>query len=447
MSVHQEVQRMLTQRPRGTNDVLPGEQFGIWDSARWQRLEEEIRAIAHLYGYQELRPPIFEHTELMHHSVGETSDIVTKQMFNIMPRGDDPDAARWTLRPEFTAGMVRAWIEHGLYNAPQPTKIFAYGPAFRYENVQKGRYRQLHQFDIEVFGSQDPAVDAEVIELGINLVGRLGLKGLSVDLNSIGCPVCRPAYRERLIAHVKPHLQELCGDCNERLERNPLRLLDCKADAAHPAVRSAPVILEYLCAECDTHFRRLQDHLQALGVSYQINAAIVRGLDYYTKTVFEIIAPKGLGSQSTMWAGGRYDGLIEALGGKPTPGVGFGMGMERVLLTLEAFDVEVAERPRLDVFIATLGEAARPAGLRLLYDLRAAGLSADLDYLGRSLKAQLKYAGKLAARYVAILGEDELRNGAVALRAMDAGAQESVPLAGLVRYLQAAAPARRPEKE
>lgn len=428
---------MLTQGPRGTNDILPGEQFALWDSTRWQRLEAEIRAIAHLYGYTELRPPMFEHTELMYHSVGETSDVVTKQMFNIMPRTDDPEAKRWTLRPEFTAGMVRAWIEHGLFNTPQPTKIFTHGPAFRYENVQRGRYRQFHQFDAEVFGTMDPAVDAEVIEMGIAWVERLGMTGLSVDINSIGCPVCRPAYREKLIAHLKPHLHELCGDCKDRLDRNPLRVLDCKVDAGHPAVRSAPVAVEHLCEECDTHFRRLQDHLQALGVVYTVNPGIVRGLDYYTKTVFEVISPRGLGAQSTMWGGGRYDGLVEALGGKPTPGVGFAAGMERVLLTLEALGIDAASgRQRLDIFIATLGDAARPAGLKLMYDLRRAGFASDIDYLGRSLKAQMKYAGKQGARYVAILGEDELRNGVAALKNMEAGTQENVSLTALAGHLE-----------
>ena len=428
---------MLTQSPRGTNDILPGEQYGIWDSARWQKMEQECRAVAHLYGYSELRPPVFEHTELMHHSAGETSDVVTKQMFNLMPRSDDEDAKRWTLRPEFTAGMVRAWVEHGLYNTPQPSKIFAYGAAFRYENVQKGRYRQFHQFDVEVFGSQDPAVDAEVIEIGIAWAGRLGIPGLSVDLNSIGCPVCRPAYREKLISHLKPHLKDLCGDCNERLERNPLRVLDCKADADHPAVKSAPSMLDHLCQECDTHFRRLQEHLKALDIPYQINPNIVRGLDYYTKTVFEVISPKGLGAQSTMWGGGRYDGLIEALGGKPTPGVGMAVGMERVLLTLEALGANLTQdKPRLDVFVATLGEGARPAGLSLLYDLRRRGFAADLDYLGRSLKAQMKYAGKQQARYVAILGENEVSSGVVALKDMDAGTQENVPLTALAEHLR-----------
>lgn len=436
MPISKGVLPLLTQGPRGTNDILPGEQYGIWDVARWHRLEEEIRAVAHLYGYAELRPPMFEHTELMHHSVGETSDVVTKQMFNIMPRSDDPDAKRWTLRPEFTAGMVRAWIEHGLFNTPQPTKIFTYGPAFRYENVQKGRYRQLHQFDVELFGASDPAADAEVIEMGIALAGRLGLTGLSVDLNSIGCPACRPAYREKLVGHLKPHMKDLCGDCNNRLERNPLRVLDCKEDADHPAVKSAPQMLDYLCEECDTHFRRLQDHLRALAIAYTINPGIVRGLDYYTKTVFEVISPKGLGSQSTMWGGGRYDGLIEALGGKPTPGVGFGMGMERLLLTLDALQINVAQQERLDLFVATLGEAARPAGLKLMYEMRRAGVAADIDYLGRSLKAQMKYAGKQGARFVAILGEDEIRQGVAALKDMAAGTQENVPLAELAGRLE-----------
>jgi histidyl-tRNA synthetase len=429
---------LTIQAPKGMNDVLPGEQYGWKDSFRWQTLEELFRRVAHQYGYQELRPSLIEFTELFIHGVGTTTDVVTKEMFNIEPRGDDPEPRRMAVRPELTAGLVRAYLENGLANQPQPTKLYCVGPAFRYENVQKGRFRQFHQIDVEVFGSQDPAVDAEVIYLGLDLVGRLGLTGLVVNVNSIGCPVCRPRYREALQNHFRPHLGELCPDCNTRFEKNPLRLLDCKRDAEHPAQKSAPATLDYLCDECRTHWEGLLRHLDALGVRYQIDTRIVRGLDYYTKTVFEVLHPK-LGAQSTLWGGGRYDGLIEVVGGKPTPGVGFGMGVERVLMVLEESGLTQAfqARPRLDVFVATLGEAARPAGLKLLYDLRHAGLSADIDYLGRSLKAQMKYAGKLQARYVIILGEDEIKQGVAALKDMDAGTQENVPLSDLIARLRA----------
>lgn len=422
--------------PKGFNDFLPGEQYGWKDSYRWQKLEDVFRQVAHQYGYQELRPPMVEFVELFVHGVGATTDIVTKEMFNIVPRGDDPDPRRMAMRPEFTAGLVRAYLENGLANQPQPTKLYAFGPAFRYENVQKGRFRQLHQIDVEVFGSQDPAVDAEVIYLGLDLAGRMGLAGLTVNVNSIGCPVCRPRYREALQNHFRPHLAELCEDCNVRIDKNPLRLLDCKKDAKHPAQKTAPSTLDYLCDECQTHWNGLLANLQALGVNYQIDTRIVRGLDYYTKTVFEVLHPK-LGAQSTLWGGGRYDGLMETVGGKPTPGVGFGMGMERILMVLDELgsNAKFQDRPRMDVFVATLGEAARPAGLKLLYDFRRAGLSADIDYLGRSLKAQMKYAGKQNARYVVIMGEDEVNQGVAGVKNMEDGTQESVPLSQIVNYI------------
>lgn len=430
---------MSIQAPKGFNDILPGEQFGWRDSYRWQRLEETFRDVARLYGYQEVRPPMVEYVDLFIHGVGATTDIVSKEMFNIVPRGDDPDPRRMAMRPEFTAGLVRAYLENGLPNAPQPTKLYAYGPAFRYENVQKGRFRGFHQLDVEVFGAQDPAVDAEVIRLGLDVVARLGLTGLVVSVNSIGCPNCRPRYREALQNHFRPHLHELCEDCNTRIDKNPLRLLDCKKDADHPAQKTAPVGLDFLCDECRSHWEGLLGHLKAMGIAYQIDTRIVRGLDYYTKTVFEVLHPK-LGAQSTLWGGGRYDGLIEVVGGKPTPGVGFGMGMERVLMVLEEEGLlaPFQGRPGLDAFVVTMGEAARPVGLQLLYQLREAGLSADLDYLGRSLKAQMKYAGKQNSRFVVILGENEIQNGVAAVKNMAEGTQENVPLDQIITHIRRA---------
>lgn len=426
---------MAIQAPKGFNDIIPGEQFGWRDSYRWQKLEQAFREVCHLYGYQELRPPMIEFVDLFVHGVGATTDIVTKEMFNIIPRGDDPDPRRMAMRPEFTAGLVRAYLENGLPNQTQPTKIYAYGPAFRYENVQKGRFRGFNQIDVEIFGAQDPAADAEVIKLGLDIVARFGLTGLIVNINSIGCPNCRPRYREALQAHFRPHIHELCEDCQSRIDKNPLRLLDCKKDAKHPAQQTAPIGLDYLCDECKAHWEGLKANLDALRVKWQVDPRIVRGLDYYTKTVFEVLHPK-LGAQSTLWGGGRYDGLIEVVGGKPTPGVGFGMGMERVLMVLEESGLleSFQDRPRMDVFIATLGEPARPVGLRLLYELRAAGLSADVDYLGRSLKAQMKYAGKMGARNVVILGEDEVKKGVAAVKDMDAGTQSEVALSDLTRH-------------
>lgn len=416
------------QGPKGTNDILPGERFGWQDASRWHALEHAIREICHQYNYNELRPPLFEVTELFARGIGEGTDVVAKEMFSVGHHGN----FEWTLRPEFTAGMVRAWVEHGFASQPQPSKIFSYGPAFRAENVQAGRYRQFHQWDVEIFGAQDPAADAEVIYMGIDLAGRLGIKGLEVHLNSIGCPTCRPAHRERLKDHFRPHLHELCEDCNARFERNPLRLLDCKQDARHPAMKTAPVMLEHLCAECQAHFDGLQRHLQALHITYSIDPHIVRGLDYYTKTVFEVIYP-ALGAQSTVWGGGRYDGLIQELGGPPTPGVGFAMGMERMLITLDKMQVALPRAPRLGVYFVTMGDAARQAALPLVYSLRSQGIGADMDVMGRSFKKQLDYANKQNARFVAIIGEDELARGEAMLKDMDAGTQRAVPLAEIAQ--------------
>jgi len=422
--------------PKGFNDLLPGAQFGWRDSLRWQQLEACFRDVTSLYGYQELRPPMVEYLELFVHGVGATTDVVSKEMFNIVPRGDDPEPRRMAMRPEFTAGLVRAYLENGLANAPQPTKIYAHGQAFRYENVQKGRFRGFNQLDVEVFGAPDPAVDAEVINLGLEVAARMGLTGLTVNVNSIGCPVCRPRFREALQAHFRPHVQELCTDCNTRIDKNPLRLLDCKRDARHPAQKTAPVGLDYLCEECQTHWDGLLSNLTSLDITYQIDTRIVRGLDYYTRTVFEVLHPK-LGAQSTLWGGGRYDGLMEAVGGKPTPGVGFGMGMERILMVCEELGLyeQLPARPRLDVFVVTLGDGPRPIGMKLLYELRKAGLSSDIDYLGRSLKAQMKYAGKQNARYVIILGEDEVASGFAPVKNMDASSQESIAIADLLAHI------------
>jgi histidyl-tRNA synthetase len=432
------VANMSIQAPKGFSDLLPGEQYGWKDSYRWQKLESTFREVAHLYGYDEMRVPMVEYTELFVHGVGATTDIVSKEMFNIVPRGDDTDPRRMTMRPEFTAGMVRAYLENGLANQPQPAKLFTFGPAFRYENVQKGRFRQFHQLDVEVLGAADSAVDAEVIKLGLDVVARLGLTGLQVNVNSIGCPVCRPAYREALQRHFRPHLAELCEDCNVRIDKNPLRLLDCKRDARNPIQATAPIGLAYLCAECKSHWDGLLAHLKALQIDFRIDTRIVRGLDYYTKTVFEVLHPQ-LGAQSTLWGGGRYDGLVETIGGKPTPGVGFGMGMDRVLMVLEEIGNSAAftDRPRTDVFVATMGEVARPVGLKLLYDLRQAGLAADIDYLGRSLKAQMKYAGKLNSHFVVILGQDEITSQLFTVKNMDSGEQQPIPMPNLLSYLKA----------
>ncbi|MEW6724606.1 MAG: histidine--tRNA ligase [Bacillota bacterium] len=418
---------------RGTRDVLPSE------AVKWRYLEDQIHRLCREYGYQEIRTPVFEHTELFVRGVGDTTDIVEKEMYTF----DDRGGRSLTLRPEGTAPTVRAYLEHGLGHAAQPTKLYYMGPIFRYERPQAGRYRQHTQFGVEVFGASDPAVDAEVICMCIDLYQRLGLRDISVSLNSIGCPVCRPAYRERLIAHYRASMEELCGDCLRRLERNPLRVLDCRREGCRRLAAVAPRSLEHLCPECTGHFTAVKNLLTALGVNYQVDAGIVRGLDYYTKTVFEVYA-SGIGAQNALNGGGRYDGLVETIGGTPTPGVGFGLGLERLLLVLEDRGCYLPDPPGVDAFLVTLGDRARRAGLELLYRLRKAGVSSDLDYLGRSLKAQMKYAAKLPARWAVVLGDDELERGVAALKDLTRGAQLEVSLDELVEFL--ADPERKAER-
>ena len=415
---------MLTTAPRGTRDILSPE------VEKWQYLEEKIRQHCHRYAYSEIRTPIFEHTELFQRSVGETTDIVQKEMYTFQDRGD-----RWlTLRPEATASTVRAYLENKLYAQPQPVKLYYIGPMFRYDRPQAGRYRQFYQFGIEVIGSQDPAVDAEVILLAVHLFADLGLRDLEVQLNSIGCPQCRRAYRQELRSYLQGHLEELCSDCRTRYEQNPLRVLDCKEERCRKVAGEAPALSSYLCQECREHFELVQGYLQSLDVKYQLNPNLVRGLDYYTKTVFEIVS-RELGAQAAICGGGRYDGLVEECGGQPTPGIGFALGMERLLMALEKGGSKLPGRAPLDVFLVALGSRAQGAALKLLYQMRQQNLRADKDYLGRSLKAQMKYADKKEARYVVILGEDELERNVVLIREMATGEQEEVPLEEAVEII------------
>ncbi|MHB0886353.1 MAG: histidine--tRNA ligase [Bacillota bacterium] len=415
---------MLTTRPRGTLDYLPE------DMDRWHQIEGLVHKVCRLYGHQQIKTPVFEHTELFERTVGGATDIVEKEMYTFQDRG----GRSLSLRAEGTAPAARAFLEDKLYAQPQPTKLYYVEPIFRYERPQAGRMRQHYQFGIEALGSQNPALDAEVIALAVDFFGRLGITGLDVQINSIGCPKCRAAYREKLVTYLRGKAELLCDDCRARLERNPLRVLDCKNESCRPHLEAAPVASEHLCPECGAHFEALQAYLAGYGIPFKVNRRLVRGLDYYTKTVFEIVAP-GLGAQSTVCGGGRYDGLIEVLGGDPTPGVGFGLGIERLLLVLEAQGIKLPTTSAIDVFVASLGEAAAARALRLVHDLRAADVAADLDYLGRSLKAQFKYADKTGARWVAIIGDDELAADEVTLRRLDTGEQERVPAAGLAARL------------
>jgi histidyl-tRNA synthetase len=415
---------MLAARPRGTGDILPGE------VEKWRRLEDLIRRICREYGYAEIRTPVFEHTELFRRGVGETTDIVEKEMYTFTDRG----GRSITLRPEGTAPVVRAYVENGLYNRPQPVKLFYVGPMFRYDRPQAGRFRQFHQFGVEVFGSDAPAIDAEVIAMAVDFCARAGLSDLELHLNSLGCPECRPVLREKLAHFFRRREAELCPDCRERLERNPLRILDCKEERCRNAGKDAPTSLGCLCHKCAGHFQSVKRCLDRLQVSYLENGRLVRGLDYYTGTAFEIMT-RDTGAQSSIGGGGRYDGLVEACGGPPTPGIGYAFGLERLILAGEKQGTAVPESSAPPVFIATAGEKAGEAAFELLFKLRRAGLPAGMDYLGRSLKAQMKYAGKAGIRFVLIIGDDELARGLAVVRDMASGGQEEVSLEEVAAYL------------
>ncbi|OAT85029.1 histidine--tRNA ligase [Desulfotomaculum copahuensis] len=412
---------MLTTRPRGTSDIIPGQ------VEKWQYLEHVFRRLCREYDYAEIRLPIFEHTELFQRGVGETTDIVEKEMYTFLDRGK----RSITLRPEGTAPAVRAYLENRLYAGPQPVKLYYTGPMFRYDRPQAGRYRQFHQFGVEVFGAHDPAVDAEVIAMAMDFYSRLGLQGLELHLNSVGCPGCRAVLRKKLQEFFRPHLDGMCADCRGRFERNPLRILDCKVERCREVSTGAPTTVDCLCPDCAAHFQAVQDYLAVLAIPYVVDPRLVRGLDYYTHTAFEIMAAD-IGAQSSIGGGGRYDGLIEACGGPPTPGIGYALGLERILLTMERQGCAFPPPEGPDVFLAVAGEPASLEAVRLLQQLRRAGLAAARDYLGRSLKAQMKYAGKLNARYVVILGGDELARRVVTLKDMAAGTQEEIPADRLV---------------
>ena len=410
---------MLTQAPRGTKDVLPKE------SGRWQALEQIMREAAGRAGYREVRTPVFEHTELFLRGVGDTTDIVQKEMYTFKDKGD----RSITLKPEGTAGAVRALIEHSLYADVLPVKMYYLdAPIFRYEAPQSGRYREHHQFGVECFGAQSPSVDAEIIALAWRMIESLGVTNLTVNINSIGCPKCRPGYHAKLKEFLAERLDNLCKTCRERFEKNPLRVLDCKEESCQALVKDAPSMLDMLCDECSDHFKQLQGFLGAAGLTYAIDSRIVRGLDYYTKTVFELITKTPQGNL-TVCGGGRYDRLVEELGGPEMPGVGFGMGMERLLMLLDSQEIELDHSRQLDVFVAALGEEARLPAFQLVQELRRAGVKADCDHMGKSLKAQFKYAGRLEVPFTAILGGDELAKGVVKLRDMNGKDEKELPIA------------------
>ncbi len=418
---------MLTQAPKGTRDILPDE------SEKWQYIEEVIRGICATFGYREIRTPVFEHTELFLRGVGGTTDIVQKEMYTFLDKGE----RSITLRPEGTAGVVRSFIENKLYAEAQPTKAYYLSaPMFRYEKPQAGRLREFHQFGIESFGAPGPSIDAEIICVALSVLKALGVTSLELNINSIGCRECRPKYNEALKSYLKKNEEGLCGACRERMHTNPLRVLDCKDEGCAKVIKNAPVMLGCLCEECEKHFEGLKKRLETAGIAYSINAYIVRGLDYYTKTVFEIISTD-IGAQGTVCGGGRYDGLVEEIGGPPTPGIGFGMGLERLLLVLESVGIELPRRNQCDVYICTLGEEAEIKGFCITSELREAGVKAECDHMQRSMKAQLKYANKLGAPWVIIIGEDEIKKGAAAVRDMENSKETIVPFEELKSFIKA----------
>lgn len=410
---------ILTARPRGTADIIPGE------VEKWQYIEESFRCICREYGYAEIRTPVFEHTELFNRSVGEATDIVEKEMYTFRDRSN----RNLSLRPEGTAPIARAYLENNLFAGPLPVKLYYLGPMFRYDRPQAGRYRQFHQLGIEVFGSAGPAIDAEVMAMAVDFCRRLGLIS-ELQVNSVGCGKCRPVLQEQLQAYFRSCLASLCKDCRQRFEQNPLRILDCKVEHCRELARRAATGLNCLCGECAVHFQAVQKHLGELNVAYEVNPCLVRGLDYYTKTAFEIIAPN-VGAQSSIGGGGRYDGLIKTCGGPPTPGIGYAFGLERLLLAMKEEGTSVPGRERPDVFLVTVEKALEGEALKLLQALRQQGLAADKDYLGRSLKAQMKYAGKSGIPLVAILGGNEFEQGMIALKDMTTGNQEEIKITSL----------------
>ena len=385
--------------PRGTQDVSP------YESYKWLLLENKLREVVDQYGFKEIRTPTFEHTELFLRGIGDTTDVVNKEMYTF----EDKGKRSITLRPEGTASTVRSVLEKGILNEGLPLKAYYILSCFRYEKPQAGRLREFHQLGIELFGAQDYTADAEVIATGARILKELGLTAVKLNINSIGCPNCRPKYHEKLKEYFAQHIDGMCQDCKTRFEKNPLRLLDCKEEKCSAIAKNAPVVIEHLCDECHDHFEGLKKTLDAMGVEYTINTKIVRGLDYYTKTVFEFVYD-GIGSQGTVCGGGRYDGLFEELGGNHVPAVGFGMGLERLLLTLEAEGISLGDDTVPEIFFANIGEDAKVYAFALAEKARGEGLRAQSDLMGRDLKAQMKYADKIKAKYTVVLGDDEVAN-------------------------------------
>ena len=416
---------LITNAIKGTLDLLPKE------SCKTQYIEAAVREIAENYGFLEMRTPVFEHTELFQRSVGETTDVVQKEMYTF----EDKGGRSITLRPEGTAGAARDFLEHGLFNDALPQKIYYLTSCYRYEKPQAGRLREFHQFGVESFGAGTPAADAEIISLAHAVFRYLGVQNLTLEINSIGCPECRKKFQEALKAYFESCREQLCDTCKSRLERNPMRILDCKSPVCSEIAAGAPKILDYLCDDCRAHFDAVQKYLQAMDIAFTVNPTIVRGLDYYTRTVFEFVSSE-IGAQGTVCGGGRYDGLLEELGGKPMPACGFGMGIERLLLLMEAQGVPFPEPKKCDVYLVSMGEEAGLKAAALAEQLREEGLSAQFDTVGRGLKAQMKYADKIGAAYTVVLGDAELESRRVNLKNMRDGTQTELDLDDFVGAFQ-----------
>lgn len=408
---------LKVQRPKGTQDVVPSQMY------KWNTVEGIVKDTASAYGFREIRIPTFEDTALFVRSVGDTTDVVQKEMYSVTAKGD----ADFTLRPEGTAGTIRALIENGILNEGFPQKVFYVLSCFRHEKPQAGRLREFHQFGVEMAGTKDPRADAEVISIAKSIIDTAGLRGIKLFINSIGCPECRAKYHAALKEYFAGRADELCDTCRGRLEKNPMRILDCKSPVCSEIAEGAPVILDYLCEDCREHFEKLQQYLTAMDIKFEINPKIVRGLDYYTKTVFEFVTTD-IGAQGTVCGGGRYDGLIETLSGKPCPALGFAMGLERLILTMEKQGLDFAAEDTCDIYIASMGEAASVKAMQMCAELRADGVSAECDVVGRGLKAQMKYADKLGAKFSVVLGDSELESQTAELKNMQTGEKVTLPI-------------------
>ena len=410
--------------PRGTQDILPSE------TAKWQIVEDLIRDECRMFHYKEIRTPVFEHTELFTRGVGDTTDIVQKEMYTFQDRGN----RSLTLRPEGTASVVRSFVEHKMFGYPdQPVKLYYMGPMFRYERQQAGRYRQFVQFGMEAIGSADPAIDAEVISLAMSIYKKAGLKSLKLVINSLGDTESRIAHREALVNHFEPHIEEFCSDCQNRLQKNPLRILDCKVDRNNPLMETAPSLPDFLNEESAAYFTQVKDYLTTLNIEFEVDPNLVRGLDYYNHTAFEIMSTaEGFGAITTLAGGGRYNGLVAELGGPDSPGIGYAMSIERLLLAMEAEKIAFPDHTSLDVYLVAMGEEAKKKVTELTFELRQNKISADMDYLDRKVKAQMKSADRLKAKAVIVIGEDELEKQSVMLKDLTTGNQQLVPFTSLI---------------